>query len=115
MPSSSAPWAASRCPTRSSGWPEPARATVTGSCLPAEPSTTSVPPGSRATPPTRRWPTRSSPWRTELDRPDEAAVSCGAAERDEFLHGQGNLAGVETGAGGELIRVGSLTGERFED
>src|SRR5205085_165472 len=48
-------------------------------------------------------------------RPDEAAVAAGVAEGDQFLHRERDLAGVEAGAGGQLVGVGRFTGERFED
>src|SRR5438105_4784841 len=53
--------------------------------------------------------------RLPLPRPDEASVPRGAAEGDEFLDGQGDLAGVEAGAAGQLVGVGGLAGQRLED
>src|SRR5438309_6446768 len=48
-------------------------------------------------------------------RPDEPAVAGGAAEGDEFFDGEGDLAGVEAGAAGQLVGMGGFARQGLED
>src|SRR5581483_6289285 len=47
-------------------------------------------------------------------RPDESPVAGRPAEGDELFHGQGDLAGVEAGPGGQLVGVGRFAGQGLE-